>query len=75
MDVQGVLNSIKLGMGIGVVPRHVLKQHGEKDIIIMRPTNRILKNKISLVYLKDRSHSPQAYNLIKDLLEVFKDRK
>lgn len=72
MDVQGVLRSVRLGLGLGVVPLHVLKQGGTDDIVIFDASKKTLKNRINLVCLKDRTLSPQANDLVLDLLREFK---
>lgn len=71
MDVRGVLRSVSEGLGIGVVPLHVLKQSRIKNIIIFKGSGKVLKNKISLVHLKDRTLSAQAKSLINSLYENF----
>ena len=71
MDVRGVLRSVSEGLGLGVVPLHVLKQSGLDNIMVFKGSGKVLKNKISLVHLKNRTLSAQSKSLIKHLTDNF----
>lgn len=71
MDVQGVARMIKDGLGVGVVPGHLLaklKQEGV-NLYIFKGCGQPLTNQISLAYLKDRTQSRPAQALMTSIQE------
>lgn len=59
MDVQGLAKLITEKVGAGVLPRYVvdkLRERG-KDIYTFRGSGKVLRNKIRLATLKNRTHS------------------
>ncbi len=64
MDVQGVGKFISTGLGVGVLPDHVVKKLGQEgiDLYVFEGRRKPLRNEIRLVRLKDHilSHGAQA---------------
>lgn len=74
MDVQGIARLIVNGVGAGVLPSHLvttLQKNGLK-LTKLKGSGKPLQNRISLVHLRDRSHSPQALAALNELREVLK---
>jgi DNA-binding transcriptional LysR family regulator len=73
MDVQGIARLILGGVGAGILPSHVsdkLIKDGQK-MTVFKGSGKPLKNKISIAYLRDRTHSRavlEAMNYLKTQL-------
>lgn len=58
-DAQGVFAYIIQGMGIGVVPKHMLTNYNRAgEIHIFKPKYKKVKNQISLAYMEKRIEGP-----------------
>lgn len=69
MNVNGVMEFIKNGLGVGILPHHVFESSSyiSEKLQILDGSNRPMTNTISMVWLKDRS--PQAaVESVKDYL-------
>lgn len=76
MDVQGMARMIGLGLGLGVLPMHVvvrLRKQGEK-MVIFNEKKRPLENQLSLAYLPDKTRSLAVEVAINHLLEKLPQR-
>lgn len=57
-SVQGVIQSIKAGLGLGVVPRHAVSAEIERQtVVLLEQKNRAQRNRISLFRLLDKHPS------------------
>lgn len=65
MDVQGVAQLIVNGLGVGILPRHLVKKlnQNSKKIYSFKPQGEPLLNRLSLAHLKGRTLSYQAQAL------------
>ncbi len=57
MDVQGVEQLIRHGLGAGILPYHVVKAKKNKDLYLFKGKGKHYKNTLSLASLKGKSHS------------------
>lgn len=67
-DAQGIFSFIKEGMGLGVVPKHMLKTVDESDYTVFTNTKEKVLNGIQLAFNKQRAEHP----LLKHILDEFK---
>lgn len=73
MNVQGVANLIKQGLGAGVLTDHViemLKQQGH-SLYIFKGKKESMKNSISAAWVKDKPRSQAQKALLKHITEKF----
>lgn len=74
MDVQGVAQLISHGLGVGILPRHLvdkMKRNGHK-LYRFKPQGEPLLNRLSLAHLKGRTLSYPAQALEEHLKENLK---
>jgi len=57
-DTQGVYAFIKQGMGVGILPRHMIKNNQNIDFYSFKPRYKTVFNGISLSYLAKRTEGP-----------------
>ena len=71
MDVQGVSRFILGGLGLGVLPDHLLsklvKRH--KELVVLPGREKPLTNSISLAYLQGRTQGANVSVVLKELLK------
>ncbi|EQC45999.1 LysR family transcriptional regulator [Bacteriovorax sp. Seq25_V] len=75
MDVQGVSRFIVQGLGVGVLPMHIVREKGlEKDLIIFNGKSQPLYNEINLSTVKGKTMSMACQTFLRDLNESLKLR-
>lgn len=76
MDVQGMAQVIISGLGLGVLPMHMVKKLIEqsKEIEIIKGPSTPLYNEINIAYLQGKTMGLVASNFIEFLLESLKKR-
>lgn len=75
MDIQGVSRLVLSGLGIGVLPFHMVRQRQlENEIVIFEGSNIPLYNEINLSKLKGKTHSIVCQKFIDYLSERLKQR-
>lgn len=69
MDVQGVAQLVTHGLGVGVLPKHVVDKllKSGKDLYVFGEGQNPLYNRLSLASLKGRTHSFQVQAFIEHL--------
>ena len=73
MDVEGVYRLISSGLGIGIVPMHILKKKRvENEVVIFKGNGTDLLNEINLAVLKNKSLNPMTKDLMSFLLSSMK---
>jgi DNA-binding transcriptional LysR family regulator len=72
MDVEGVYKLISLGMGMGILPMHIIKKKGmDDDLIIFKGKKDIMTNEISLAVLKSKTMSLAGSKFMSYLIDSF----
>lgn len=73
MDVQGVARFVVNGLGVGVLPDHVVKkiQAAGDDVVLLAGGSSPLKNRICLAKLRDRSLGKPALLVFRELRNSF----
>ena len=71
MDVQGMSRMICEGLGVGILPLHVVERLGREghDLFVFKGSGKPLTNTISLAYLEGRTYSQSVLG-VRDLLRV-----
>ncbi len=77
MDVKGVSRLVQEGLGLGVIPRHVLEQSARLNatVQVVEGGPKPLKNPISLAVVKGRTQSRASQALIQFMKESFSQEK
>lgn len=77
MDVQGMARMISEGMGVGILPLHVIKKNKlqKAQLYMFDGSGKPLLNHLSLVSLKKRTHSLVVLETLKFLKEELLKRK
>lgn len=72
MDVQGLGRLILNGLGVGVLPHYRVKRLASQGehLHVFKGSGKPLVNRMSLAYLRERSHSPAVLALLKHFREV-----
>ena len=71
-DAQGVFAYINQGMGIGIVPKHMLENNNSsEDLYIYKPKYKKVTNQISLAYMEKRIQGPFLNFIYQYLMSEF----
>ncbi|MCC7439997.1 MAG: LysR family transcriptional regulator [Bdellovibrionales bacterium] len=77
MEAQGVARLVLAGLGVGVLPGHLLMklQREGHELAVLKGCGKPLRNSISLAFLKDRTQSPAAAALLQELRQEIRKIK
>ena len=69
MDIRGLGQLIQGGAGAGILPNHFIQQRQNSALQVIQGSGQPLVNKISLLRLRERSHTPEAMASMEFLVE------